>query len=102
MLAIICIFEEYKHYLKGYPKPVEIWSNHLNLTYFHQAQKLLCRQAHWALFFTCFNFSLHHKLGKTILHADPLSRRPDHEEGVMDDNASHTLLKLEFFAIKAM
>ena len=37
-----------------------------------------------------------------MLLADPLSRRPDHEEGVSSDNAGQTLLKLEFFAIKAI
>ena len=37
-----------------------------------------------------------------MLHADPLSRRPDHEEGVSSDNVGQTLLKLEFFAIKAI
>ena len=37
-----------------------------------------------------------------MLRADPLSRRPDHEEGVSSDNFGQTLLKPEFFAIKAM
>ena len=40
MLAIIRALEEYRHYLEGHPEPVEIWSDHLNLTYFRQAQKL--------------------------------------------------------------
>ena len=33
---------------------------------------------------------------------DPLSRRPDHEEGVNLDNSDQTLLKPEFFAIQAI
>ena len=33
-----------------------------------------------------------------MLTADPLSRRPDHEEGVELDNRNKTLLKTEFFA----
>jgi hypothetical protein len=37
-----------------------------------------------------------------MLRADPLSRRPDHEEGVNRDNEGQTLLKPEFFAIKAI
>ena len=37
-----------------------------------------------------------------MLQADPLSRRPDHGERVSSDNIGQTLLKLEFFAIKAM
>ena len=33
---------------------------------------------------------------------DPLSRRPDHEEGVHLDNRDQILLKPEFFAIQAI
>ena len=102
MLAIIRALEEYRHYLEGHPEPIEIWSDHLNLTYFRQAHKLSRRQARWALFLTRFNFILRHKPGKTMIRADPLSRRPDHEEGVDSDNQGRTLLTPEFFAIKAM
>ena len=34
--------------------------------------------------------------------ADPLSRRPDHEEGVKLDNRDQILLKPEYFIIKAL
>jgi hypothetical protein len=37
-----------------------------------------------------------------MLCANPLSRRPDHKEGVNRDNEGQTLLKPEFFAIKAI
>ena len=37
-----------------------------------------------------------------MLTADPLSRRPDHEEGVEFDNRDQVLLKPEFFAIRAI
>ena len=33
---------------------------------------------------------------------DPLSRRPDHEEGVENDNRNKILLKKEYFAIKVI
>ena len=79
LLAIIRALEKYWHYLKEHPEPIEIWFNHLNLTYFCQAQRLSWQQACWALFLTHFNFILCHQPGKTMLHADPLSRRPDHE-----------------------
>ena len=102
LLAIIRGLEEYRHYLEGHPEPFEIWSDHLNLTYFRQAQKLTRRQARWSLFLSRFNFTLRHRPGKSMLRADPLSRRPDHEEGVSSDNSDQTLLRPEFFAIKAM
>ena len=34
--------------------------------------------------------------------ADALSRRPDHKEGVEQDNSDVVLLKPEFFAIRAL
>ena len=102
MLAIIRALEEYRHHLEGHPERVEIWSDHQNLTYFKTAQKLTRRQARWSLYLTRFNFVLYHKPGKTMLTADPLSRRPDHEEGVEFDNRDQVLLKPEFFAIRAI
>ena len=98
MLAIIRELEEYRHYLEGHPLKFEIWSDHLNLTYFRQAQKLSRRQARWALYLTRFHFSLHHKPGKTMQAEDPLSRRPDHEKRVELDNRDQILLKPEVFA----
>jgi hypothetical protein len=102
LLSIIRALEEYRHYIEGHPEPLEIWSDHQNLTYFRQAHKITRRQARWSLFLTRFNFILKHRPGKTMLRADPLSRRPDHEEGVNSDNSNQTLLKPEFFAIKAL
>ena len=102
MLAIIRALEEYRQHLEGHPEIIEIWSDHLNLTFFRDAQKLSRRQARWALYLTRFNFKLRHKPGKTMLTADPLSRRPDHEEGVNSDNKDQILLKPEFFAIAAL
>ncbi len=37
-----------------------------------------------------------------MLRADPLSRRPDHEKGVSEDNFGQTMLRPEFFAIHAI
>lgn len=37
-----------------------------------------------------------------MLTMDPLSRRPDHEEGVEFDNSEQILLKPEFFAVHAI
>ncbi|KAJ3001260.1 hypothetical protein NUW54_g6545 [Trametes sanguinea] len=64
MLAIIRALEEYRHHLEGHGEDQNM--------------------ARWALYLTRFNFILRHKPGKTMLTADPLSRRPDHEEGAID------------------
>ena len=34
MLAIICVLEEWRHFLEGVQYPVEIWMDHKNLEYF--------------------------------------------------------------------
>jgi len=44
MLAIICILEEWRHFLKGAQYLVEIWIDHKNLEYFIMAKKLNCHQ----------------------------------------------------------
>ena len=102
LLAIIRGLEEYRHYLEGHPEQFEIWSDHQNLTYFRTAQNLTRRQARWALYLTRFNYSLHHKPGKSMQAEDPLSRRTDHEEGVDLDNRDQILLKPEYFAIRSL
>jgi len=45
MLAIICVLEEWRHFLEGATHPVEIWTDHKNLEYFMTAKKLNCCQA---------------------------------------------------------
>jgi hypothetical protein len=60
LLAIIRGLEEYRHYLEGHKTPVEIWSDHLNLTYFCQAHKLTRQQVRWSLFLSRFDFTLQH------------------------------------------
>ena len=74
LLAVIQGLEEYRDYLEGHPHKVEIWLDHQNLTFFRTAQKLTRRQTRWALFMTCFDFVLYHKLGKTMQMEYPLSR----------------------------
>jgi len=88
--------------LEGHPYKVKIWSDHQNLTFFRTAQKLTRRQARWALFMTCFDFVLYHKLEKTMQAEDPLSRQADHEMGTDLDNTNQVLLKPEFFAINVL
>jgi hypothetical protein len=47
LMAIVLAFEAFRHYLIGHPIPVEVWTDHANLQYFREPQKLNCRQAHW-------------------------------------------------------
>ncbi|VDC04888.1 unnamed protein product [Peniophora sp. CBMAI 1063] len=53
-------------------------------------QKLNRCQARWALYLTRFDFILRHRPGH-LNHADPLSRRADHREGVGEENSNRVL-----------
>jgi hypothetical protein len=102
MLAIIIRgLEEWRHYLEGACHPVEIWTDHKNLEYFHVAQKLNRRQARWSLYLSRFDFTLHHKPGRSMGKPDALSRRADHGSG-QGDNDNLTLLSPDLFRIHAL
>ena len=101
MLAVMRALEEWRHYLEGARQPFEIWTDHKNLEYFRTAQKLNRRQARWSLFLSRFNFTLHHKPGRTMGKPDALSRRADHGSG-QADNSDITLLTPELFQVRAL
>jgi len=101
MLAIICMLEEWRHFLEGATHPVEIWTDHKNLEYFMTAKKLNHRQAHWSLHLARFDFLLYHCPRRTMGKLDALSRRADHGNGA-SDNENIVLLQLEFLAVRAL
>ena len=96
LLAIIRALEAWRHFLQGSPHPVEVLSDHKNLTYFRTAQKLNRRQARWHLFLSEFNIVLKHQPGKTLTQADALSRRSGHDGGE-NDNKDIVVLVPELF-----
>lgn len=96
LLAVIRALEAWRHYLEGCRHTIEVWTDHRNLEYFRTAQKLSRRQARWAQFLTRFDIKLIHKPGVTN-KSDGLSRRPDHKEGVDQDNTDQILLPKELF-----
>ena len=60
------------------------------------SQKLNRRQARQTLYLSQFNFTLKHIPGKSIEKVDGLSRRPDWQEGVEQDNEDQKLIKPEW------
>jgi len=101
MLAIVRALEEWRHYLEGARHPIEIWTDHKNLEYFCIAQKLNCRQVQWSLYLSRFDFTLHHKPGRSMGKPDALSRHTDHGSG-RDNNSNMTMLSPELFRIHAL
>ena len=96
MLAVIQALEDWRHFLEGAHHKVEIWTDHKNLEYFMTAKRLYHHQAQWSIYLSRFNFSMHHRLGRSIGKSDALSHRADHGTRA-GDNSNVTLLRPEFF-----
>src|SRR5437016_14550390 len=50
------------------------------------AKQLNRRQARWSLYLARFDFTLHHRPGKSVGKPDALSRRADHGTGAGDNS----------------
>ena len=71
----------WRHFLAGSPHKIIIHSDHQNLTYWKDLQKLSRCIAREQLDLMEFNFEIHHIPGKANSRADALSRRPDYDQG---------------------
>ena len=87
MLAIIEALQEWRQYLLGASSPTEVWSDHLNLTYYQKPQNLSKRQANWISELADYDFTIHHLLGKLNNKADALSCRPDYTPSESDNQS---------------
>jgi len=91
MLAIMLALEEWRHYLIGAKDVFEVWTDHQNLQYFQQPQKVNRRQARWLTELAQYHFTLHHKPGTSNVKPDFLSRPPGLDKRE-NDNESTVLL----------
>jgi reverse transcriptase-like protein/integrase-like protein len=82
-------------YFLGTNYPIAIRTNHKNLQYFCQLQKITGRQARWMEFLQDFNFLLKHIPRHANTIANLLSHRKDLNEGM--DSHTCTLLPLSLF-----
>lgn len=74
LLAIKLAMEEWRHWLERATFQFTVLTDHKNLEYFRTARRLNPRQAWWALFFTCFHFTVTYRPGSKNTKADALSR----------------------------
>ena len=95
LLAIIHALDHWCHYLQGTEHPITLPTDHKNLTYFHQPQKLSCRQVYWMMFLQDFDLHSLHVPGSAIGPADALSCLPDPDTS--SDNTNVTLLPPDLF-----
>src|SRR5258708_7117381 len=101
MLAIMCALDKWCHFLEGATEKFKILTDHWNLAYFRDTQKLNRQQACWSLFLSHFDFSLCHQPGQLMGKPNALSWRSDHPQG-KDDNANVTLLPSDVFEVHTM
>jgi hypothetical protein len=66
LLAIMAAIKDWRRYLLYTDEPFEIWTDHANLQYFKQPQKISRRQARWLTVLAEYHFTLHHFPGKRI------------------------------------
>ena len=83
------------HYLQGTNHPVTLLTDHKNLTYFCQLQKLSHCQAHWMMFLQDFNLHCIHVPGSAMGPPDALSHLADPD--ISSDNTNITLLPDDVF-----
>lgn len=59
LLAIIKALTDWRKYLLSATQPFEIHTNHANLQFFKQPQKVNCRQARWLMILLEYHFTIH-------------------------------------------
>ena len=99
LLAVILALEEWRQYLQGTARPITIVTNHKNLSYIKDPQKLSRRQARWSLFLQKFDLQWQVTPGTKMAPADALSRC-DHVDTTQDNQ--ETSICLEPIIIQAL
>ena len=97
LLSVIRALQEWRHYIQGSNHEMIIYSDHKNLTYFRNAQKLNRRQARWSLLLSEYDIKLIHLPGDKMILSDTLSRRPDFIPDKNTDNKDIVLLPNRLF-----
>ena len=90
LLAVILALAEWKQYLQGTSHPISILTDHKNLSYLKDPQKLSHHQAHWSLFLQDFDIVWKVTLGTHMGPADALSHK-DHLD-TTEDNTDTPIL----------
>ena len=96
LLAIAECLKHWRPYLAGSPHEIIVHTDHANLTYWHQPQKISRRIVRQVLELEEYNIKLQGLPRKNNGCADALSRRPDYNQGV-NDNQDVTVLPDSLF-----
>ena len=87
MLAIVCAFKHWRHYLEGARHEVIVLTDHANLRTFMTTKTLSRRQVRWAEQLSAYNLRVEYRAGRKN-PADGPSRRPDYEREAANEDAA--------------
>ena len=88
-LGVIIALKHFEHYLRGVP--VTINTDHAALKWLLAQKEPKGRIARWVAFLQQFNYTVKHQPGKSIGHADGLSRMDYYEGGDIEGNLDEQL-----------
>ena len=97
LLAIVRSLDNWRPLLAGSPHKIIVHSDHQNLQYWREPQKISRRVAREVLMLSEYDLEIRHLKGSANGRADALSRRPDYDQG-SKDNEGVTVLPDEVFA----
>ena len=87
LLVIIKLLQHWRPLLAGSPHKIKVFSDHMNLQYWRDLQKISRRVARKVLELAEYDIEIHHLKGSANGQADALSRRPDFDQGERDNEA---------------
>ena len=94
-MAVVLALRNWQHLLMGSPHKVIVYTDHSNLQYYRHPQKINRRVARYISTLADYNLELKHLPGIKN-QADPLSQRPDYDDG-SEDNEHVTALPDHLF-----
>ena len=96
LLTIVKALKHWRPLLAGSPHKIKVFSDHMNLKYWRNPQKISCRVAREVLELSEYDIEIHHIKGTSNGRADALSRRPDYDQGENDNRDVVVLLDCLF------
>ena len=85
LLAIIKSLRHWRLLLAGSPHKIKVFSDHMNLQYWRDLQKISRRVAREVLELVDYDIEIHHLNGSANRQANALSRRLDFDQGEWDN-----------------
>ena len=85
LLAIVKALRHWRSLLAGSPHKIKVFSDHMNLQYWRDPQKISRWVAREVVELADYDIEIHHLKGKENGRANALSRQPDYDQGDQDN-----------------